>query len=195
VADPPPTPPTRGFKARVNEAVSTTGTAQRLILALGATATAIAAVWQLAEQITGDDTPVGTRSGKITKLDTDERDKLNRSYCEEDLIGEAREACLSGIKRERLGNVYEVKLKITGRDNSCCYLGWAVKSPTAGTVAANREAITGITPEGDDEFGFLLWIPNPNIGGDYTVTFTLYGENDTLLDSKRSEFTVAGESR
>jgi hypothetical protein len=193
VAEPPPTVPKRGFKARINEAVNTMGTAQRLILGLGATATAIAAVWQLAEQITGDDTPGGTRSGKITALVTDERDKLNRSYCEEDLTGEAREACLRGIKRERLGTVYEVKLLITGRDNSCCYVGWAVKSPTRGTVVANREAITGISPEGDDEFGFPLWIPNPNIGGDYTVRFTLYGENDTLLDSKRSEFTIAGE--
>ena len=160
------------------------------MISLGALAAAVVAIAGAVELIRDGDSTPEKLAGDIETLELAQRQTLG-DYCRETLTGDARRTCLSQPFVEELGFVFYVRVHLVGYQGPCCNLRYTLLDKDLNELQgfADVSAVNNVTPEGDDEGGWRIWVSEPP-ARHFTARFDLRKSDGGDLDSQQVSVVV-----
>ena len=170
--------------------------ARKAVLAAGAIASALSSVVALVVLVWPEGGDSGGGSGDVSSVKLREPNMRRGEYCRKFLQGDERRRCLAGTNLDDLGNLFLVKVRLTGQRGPCCRIEWTIyEQENRGKLAdpdfVDELAVRDIEPGADETRGWPIWVPNPGRPGNYYVVFDLYARDGHLDENRSPGFSVA----
>jgi hypothetical protein len=169
------------------------GDLRKLILGAGALAASLGSIVGLVITLWPHHGPPAHGTGRVTAVRVREPNVTRGDYCRRFYRGDPRKCLRHGAARD-VGNVFEVRLVVTGYSGICCHLTWSLydaNNRKAVRDYQNVPAVNDIAPGESEATDSLLWVPDA-APGDYYVTFDLFDKQGPVDDrSSRVFSTVA----